>query len=446
MRCRSTFWIFLVGPASCCARLNVLFDPENRRLENIMQLRQRLAAEREVRSVVILGATGSIGKSTAEIISGARGAFRVEAVAGGRDPLTLARIAQELGAKFAALADTSGYAQLKQALAGTSIEPAAGEDSVVEAALRPSDIVVGAISGTAGVKPTFAALSVGRSIALANKECLVCAGTAFMRQAAASSARLLPVDSEHNAIFQAMGEASLETVEMITLTASGGPFRTWTREAIARATPEQALTHPNWSMGPKVTVDSAGLMNKGLELIEAHYLFGVEAARLDVVVHPQSVVHGLVAFADGSVTAGFAAPDMKVPIAHCLFYPNRSRTAARRLDLTQIGQLTFERPDFARFPALRVAIDALHAGQGLPTVLNAANEVAVEAFLNRLISFQEIARAVEQACNSALAAGVAHEPESIADALAMDHAVREKSRAILKCRTATYAGCNGGWS
>jgi 1-deoxy-D-xylulose-5-phosphate reductoisomerase len=409
-------------------------------MEKVMRLRQKPATEREVRSVVILGATGSIGKSTAEIIAGAGGAFRVEAVAGGRDPQALAWLARELGAKFAALADHSGYAQLKEALAGTSIEPAAGEEAVVEAALRPADIVMGAIAGTAGVKPTFAALSAGRTVALANKECLVCAGAPFMRQATASGTRLLPVDSEHNAIFQAMGEASLDTIEMITLTASGGPFWTWTSEAIAKATPEQALAHPNWSMGPKITVDSAGLMNKGLEVIEAHYLFGIEAARLNVIVHAQSVVHGLVAFSDGSMTAGLAAPDMKVPIAHCLSYPKRSSTAARRLDLTTVGRLTFEPPDFDRFPALRVAIDALRMARGLPTVLNAANEIAVEAFLNRLISFHEIAQMVEQACNSALADGVAHEPESVADALAMDRAVRERSRFVLARRVASGAG------
>jgi 1-deoxy-D-xylulose-5-phosphate reductoisomerase len=409
-------------------------------MEKVMRLRQRRVAEREVRGVVILGVTGSIGKSTAEIIAGAGGAFRVEAVAGGRDPQALARLARELGAKFAALADPSGYAQLKEALAGTGIEPAAGEEAVVEAALRPADIVMGAIAGTAGVKPTFAALSAGRTVALANKECLVCAGAPFMRQAAASGARLLPVDSEHNAIFQAMGEASLDTIEMITLTASGGPFWTWPSEAIAKATPEQALAHPNWSMGPKITVDCAGLMNKGLEVIEAHYLFGIEAARLDVIVHAQSVVHGLVAFTDGSVTAGLAAPDMKVPIAHCLSYPKRTATSARRLDLTTVGRLTFERPDFDRFPALRVAIDALRTGRGLPTVLNAANEIAVEAYLNRLISFHEIAQIVEQACNSALADGLAREPESVADALAMDRAVRERSRFVLARQGASRAG------
>jgi 1-deoxy-D-xylulose-5-phosphate reductoisomerase len=405
-----------------------------------MRSRPELAEEQEMRRVVILGATGSIGKSTAEIISGADGAFEVEAVAGGRDPLALARVARELGAKFAALADPAGYAELKEALAGTPIAAAAGDEAVIEAALRPADIVMAAIAGTAGVRPTFAALSAGRTVALANKECLVCAGSAFMRRASSAGANLLPVDSEHNAIFQALGGASIDQIETIVLTASGGPFRTWTREAIARATPEQALAHPNWSMGPKVTVDAAGLMNKGLELVEAHHLFGIEPDRLSVVVHAQSVVHGLVAFADGSVSAGLAAPDMKVPIGHCLFYPRRSKTAARRLDLAAIGQLTFEPPDLDRFPALRVAIDALRTGQGLPTVMNAANEVAVDAFLRRLISFSEIARTVEQACDFALAGGTAREPETVADALELDRAVRERTRAALMRQPAFLAG------
>jgi 1-deoxy-D-xylulose-5-phosphate reductoisomerase len=252
-----------------------------------------------------------------------------------------------------------------------------------------------------------------------------------MRQALESGTRLLPVDSEHNAIFQALGDADVASIEMMTLTASGGPFRTWTREAIAAATPEEALAHPNWAMGPKVTIDSAGLMNKGLEIIEAHHIFGIEAARLDVLVHAQSIVHGLVSFADGSVTAGLASPDMKVPIGHCLAYPERLRTGARRLDLAAVGTLTFERPDLDRFPALRVALDALKTGQGMPTVMNAANEIAVEAFLKKLISFHDIARLVEEACEAALADGTAREPTSISEALGVDHVVRERTRATL---------------
>ncbi len=404
---------------------------KNSRMDQFVGLRPNGSRTDPPRVITVLGATGSIGRSTAEIICGAEDDFVVGAIAGGRDAVALARMAIRLKASFAALADPSGYTELKTALAGTGIKAAAGPDAVVEAALHPSDLVMGAIAGTAGVKPTFAALEAGRTIALANKECLVCAGPAFMRQATLSGTRLLPVDSEHNAIFQAMGDADPASIEMMTLTASGGPFRTWTKEAIAAATPEQALAHPNWAMGPKVTVDSAGLMNKGLEVIEAHHLFGIEAARLDVLIHAQSIVHGLVSFADGSVTAGLAAPDMKVPIGHCLSYPERIRTAARRLDLAAVGTLTFERPDLDRFPALRVALDALKTGSGLPTVMNAANEVAVEAFLRKLISFHDIARLVEQACNAALADGTAKEPSTIAEALGVDHIVRERSRAAL---------------
>ncbi len=389
------------------------------------------AYETASRSVVILGVTGSIGKSTADVIAGSNGALRVAAVAGGRDPIALARMACDLGAKFAALADEGGYAELKRALAGTGVKPAAGRAAVIEAALHPAEIVMAAIAGTAGVEPTFAALSAGRSVALANKECLVCAGPAFIRRATSLGTRLLPVDSEHNAIFQALGGADPDTVEKITLTASGGPFRTWTAEAIAKATPEQALQHPNWSMGPKVTIDSAGLMNKGLELIEAHHLFGMEAKRLEVLVHPQSIVHGLVSFRDGAVSAGMAAPDMRVPIAHCLFYPRRQKTAARRFDLAEIGQLSFERPDFARFPALRLGLDCLRHGRGLPTVLNAANEVAVEAFLGRRISFGDIARLVERCCDIAISENLTREPQSVEDALAVDHMARERTRALL---------------
>lgn len=383
------------------------------------------------RVVTVLGATGSIGRSTADILCGAGDRFTVAAIAGGRDPETLARMAVRLKASFAALADPAGYATLKAMLAGTGIVAAAGPDAVIEAALHPSDLVMGAIAGTAGVRPTFAALGAGRTVALANKECLVCAGAAFMREAAAQGTRLLPVDSEHNAIFQALGGADPASVETMVLTASGGPFRTWTREAIAAATPEQALKHPNYAMGAKVTIDSAGLMNKGLEVIEAHHIFGVDAARLGVLVHAQQIVHGLVSFSDGSVTAGLAVPDMKVPIAHCLAYPERMATQTRRLDLAAIGSMTFEAPDYDRFPALRVALDALRHGGGLPTVMNAANEIAVQAFIDRQISFHDIARHVEDACEAALADGTAREPGTIADALAIDHVVRERSRATL---------------
>ncbi len=383
------------------------------------------------RTLVILGATGSIGRSAAQILELHPDRFRVAAVAGGRDAEALARTAVALDAAFAALADASRYAELKAALAGTGIECAAGPEAVSEAARRPCDLVIGAIAGTAGMMPTFAAIEAGRLIALANKETLVCAGDAVMAAVARHGARLLPLDSEHNAIFQALGDTDWTTIERMTLTASGGPFRNWSAEQIAAATLDQALAHPNWSMGPKVTIDSAGLINKGLELIEAHYLFGVAAERLDVVVHPQSVVHGLVSFADGSVTAGLALPDMRVPIAHCLTYPDRIESGARKLDLAVVGTLTFDKPDLDRFPGLRVAMDALREGRGLPTVFNAANEIAVDGFVARRIGFSDIARIVEQVCDAALADGTASTPAGIADALAVDHVARERAAALL---------------
>jgi 1-deoxy-D-xylulose-5-phosphate reductoisomerase len=385
----------------------------------------------EPRRLVILGATGSIGRSAADVLDAAPGAFHVEAVAACRDVKGLAAVAKRLSARFAAICDSGMYNDLKAELSGTGIEIAAGAEAVVEAARRPGDVVLGAIAGAAGVEPTHAALSKGRTVALANKECLVCAGAPFMRRTAEVGAKLLPVDSEHNAIFQALGGEPIDRVERMTLTASGGPFRTWSANAIGTATPEQALAHPNWSMGRKVTIDSATLMNKGLELIEAHHIFGIAAERLDVLVHPQSIVHGLVSFADGSVTAGLAVPDMKVPIAHCLGFPVRLSTPTRRLDLAAISTLTFELPDLQRFPALRVAMDALKSGGGLPTVLNAANEIAVEAFLEGRIGFGHIARFVAAACEAALADGTAKEPRTVGEAMAVDHIVRERSRSLL---------------
>ncbi len=382
--------------------------------------------------VVILGATGSIGRSTEDVIVHApSGCFEVTAVAGGRDAAGLARSARATGARFAAIADASAYGALKEALAGSGIEAAAGPQAVVEAALYPADMVIAAISGAAGVAPTHAAVRAGRVVALANKECLVCAGPPFMRDVIRFGARLLPLDSEHNAIFQALGGQSADTVEKMTLTASGGPFRAWSREQIDAATLEQALAHPNWSMGPKITVDSAGLMNKGLELIEASYLFGIGADRLDVLVHPQSVIHGLVSFADGSLIAGLSSPDMRTHIAHCLAFPGRVTTRAPRLDLAEIGALTFEKPDFGRFPALRLAMEALAVGGAMPTILNAANETAVEAFLDRRIGFSDIARLVAGACEEAARRGEQAAPGSIDEAMAVDHIARDRVRTIL---------------
>src|SRR3954468_15226591 len=327
------------------------------------------------RSVTILGATGSIGASTIDLLKRERARYRVEAVSANRNAAALAALAREVGARFAAVGDPASYRELKDALSGSGIEAAAGESGVIEAAQRPAQWVIGAITGAAGLKPTLAAADRGAMVALANKECLVCAGGLFMRRAAAAGATVLPVDSEHNALFQAMCSGRREDVRRVILTASGGPFRTWTRDSIATATPEQALKHPNWSMGPKVTIDSATLMNKGLEVIEAHHLFGLAPDEIDILVHPQSIVHGLVEFRDGSLIAQLGSPDMRIPIAHCLAWPERIDGPAPRLDLPQGAPLPFEDPDLVRFPALGLARRALEAGGGAPTVLNAANEV-----------------------------------------------------------------------
>ncbi len=379
----------------------------------------------------ILGATGSIGRSCARVIASAPGRFSVAAVAGGRNGAALARCAIELGAEFAAVADPAGYGDLKSALGGLEIEAASGPAAVKEAALREADLVVSAIVGAAGLEPTFAAIARGRTVALANKETLVCAGGAVMEAARRAGALLLPMDSEHNALFQAIGARDPQTIETMTITASGGPFREWSAERIAGATREQALAHPNWVMGPKVTVDSAGLMNKGLELIEAHHLVGVPAGRLDVVVHPQSIVHGLIAFADGSLIAGMAAPDMRTPIANCLAYPDRIDCGVRAPDLAALGRLTFERADLARFPALGLAIDALRAGAGAPTALIAANEVAVAAFLSGRIGFGDIARLVATTLSAMQEARELAGPANIAQALAIHHIAGERTQRLL---------------
>jgi 1-deoxy-D-xylulose-5-phosphate reductoisomerase len=322
-----------------------------------------------VRSVTLLGATGSIGSSTVDLLKRGNGRYRVEAVTAHRNGVALAKLARELGARFAAVGDPNAYQELKEALAGSGIEAASGEAAVIEAAERPAEWVMGAISGSVGLKPTLAAVKRGATVALANKECLVCAGGMFMRTAAACGASVLPVDSEHNAIFQALGAGARADVSRVVLTASGGPFRTWTLAAMRAATLEQALKHPNWSMGPKNTIDSATMMNKSLELIEAHHLFAIESARLGVLVHPQSIVHGLVEYRDGSVVAQLGAPDMRIPIAHCLAWPTRIDGPAARLDLARLGTLSFEEPDPVRFPALALGRRALEAGGAAPTVL-----------------------------------------------------------------------------
>jgi 1-deoxy-D-xylulose-5-phosphate reductoisomerase len=393
--------------------------------------RDRRGEQGAPRRLVILGATGSIGRSCAQVIADAPGRFDVVALAGGRDGAALAKTAIALKTSFAAIADPAGYADLKAGVAGRAIEVAAGPEAIVEAALRQADLVVAAIAGTAGLAPTYAAIDAGRMVALANKETLVCAGHAVMEAARRSGARILPLDSEHNAIFQAMGGCDPGQIVKMTLTASGGPFREWSAERINAATIAEALAHPNWAMGPKVTIDSASLMNKGLELIEAHHLFGMSASRLDVLVHPQSVVHGLIAFADGSVTAGMAAPDMRTPIAHCLAYPERMNSGAKALDLAAVGQLTFQQPDLARFPALGLAISALSAGGGAPTALNAANEIAVSAFLEARIGFSDMARLVAKVIEQSGRAGELAASATVAQALVVHHIARDRALALL---------------
>ncbi len=400
-------------------------------IESVPRARTAPVAIAAPRSVTILGATGSIGASTIDLLKRNPSRYRVEAVSANRNGRALARIARELDARFAAVADEGAYRDLKEDLAGSGIEAAAGPRAMIEAAQRPADWVMAAIAGATGLEPTLAAVERGRTVALANKECLVCAGALFMRRAAQKGTRVLPVDSEHNALFQALGAGRREDVVRLVLTASGGPFRTWSIDAIRAATPAQALKHPNWSMGPKVTIDSATLMNKGLELIEAHHLFAMESAGIDVVVHPQSVVHGLVEFRDGSVVAHLGPPDMRIPIAHCLAWPTRIEGPGPRLDLAQIAALTFEAPDVQRFPALALARRALEAGNGAPTVLNAANEVAVAEFIAARLPFPGIPALVEATLEAAHREGALREPASVEDALAIDHIARSLARNLL---------------
>jgi 1-deoxy-D-xylulose-5-phosphate reductoisomerase len=383
------------------------------------------------RTVTLLGATGSIGASTVDLLKRERNRFRVEAVCANKSAAALAALARELGARFAAVADPAAYGDLKAALAGTGIEVAAGESGLIEAAERPAEWVIGAITGAAGLKPTLAAAERGAIVALANKETLVCAGGLFMRRAAASGATVLPVDSEHNALFQAMSGSRREDVRRVILTASGGPFRAAPAEAVKAATVEQALKHPNWSMGAKITIDSATLMNKGLELIEAHHLFALASEQIDVLVHPQSIVHSLVEFCDGSLIAQLGSPDMRIPIAYCLAWPERIAGPAPRLDLARAATLTFEEPDLERFPALGLARRALEAGGAAPTVLNAANEVAVGEFLARRLNFAGISALVEATLEAALSRNWTAEPESVDEALSVDHNTRLLAHTLL---------------
>jgi len=385
-----------------------------------------------VTTVTVLGSTGSIGVSTADLLLANPAAYRVRALVGNRNATLLAEQARALNAELAVCADPGQYATLKTLLANTQTQVAAGPQAVLDAARLGADWTMAAITGVAGLAPTLAAAEAGKTVALANKEALVSAGDVMLRAVAAAGATLLPVDSEHNAIFQALAGSPERSLEKITLTASGGPFRTWTREQMAAAGPEAALKHPVWSMGAKITIDSATLFNKGLEVIEAARLFSLDESQIEVLVHPQSVIHGMVHFADGSILAQLGAPDMRIPIAHALAWPARLATNSPRLDLAQIARLEFFPPDAHRFPALRLAREALRAGGGSPTILNAANEIAVAAFLARRIGFLDIAVLVE----SVLDRLGARRADNLDEVVALDEEARECARAMEAARAA----------
>jgi 1-deoxy-D-xylulose-5-phosphate reductoisomerase len=378
--------------------------------------------------VTLLGATGSVGRQTADVIRQHPDRFRAVALTANRNVAALAEMARELGAEYAAIGEQAGYRPLQDALAGSGIAVGAGPSGLNEAAERDAEFVMAAIVGAAGLQPTLCAARRGARIGLANKECLVCAGEILLATARASGAVLLPVDSEHNAIFQVLDAEHPSAIEKIILTASGGPFRTQSRESLRDVTPEQAVAHPNWRMGAKISVDSATMMNKGLELIEAFHLFPIRPDQIEIVVHAESVIHSLVAYVDGSVLAQLGSPDMRTPIAYCLAWPERVRTAAPRLDLAAIGRLNFERPDPQRFPALALARAALVAGGARPAVLNAANEVAVEAFLNRTLPYLAITDVVAQVLDSLDAPA----PTDLDTVVAIDRLSRARAAQVVK--------------
>ena len=381
------------------------------------------------RTLTLLGATGSIGASTLDLVRRNREEWQVEALTAHGNAVELAKLAREFGARVAVVGDDSRLPELRAALAGSGIEAAGGAAALVEAAARPVDVTVAAIVGCAGLAPVMAAIERGGTIALANKEALVSAGEVMMQAVARHGATLLPTDSEHNAIFQCLAGNRLSDVARITLTASGGPLRTWTHEQLAAATPAQAVAHPNWSMGAKISVDSATMMNKGLEYIEAYHLFPVGLDKLAIVIHPQSVIHSMVEFRDRSTLAQLGPSDMRVPIASCLAWPQRMDTPLGALDLAAIGELTFFAPDEDRFPATRLAREAIRAGGSAPAILNAANEVAVAAFLAGQIRFTRIAAVVEE---TLARSNDAPRPASLDEVLSVDRAARAQALSLLE--------------
>ena len=382
------------------------------------------------RRLTILGSTGSVGQNTVKLIQNEPDRYKVEVLTANTNVELLARQANETGASLAVVADESKYEALKNSLKNSKTEAAAGFSALLDAASTPVDWVMAAIVGAAGLKPTMSAIRNSAVVALANKECLVCAGEVMLTEIDKSKSKVLPVDSEHNAIFQVFEHEQRNKIEKIILTASGGPFWGMSLQDMIKVTPEEAVNHPNWNMGPKISIDSATMMNKGLELIEAHYLFSIEEAKIDVLIHPESIVHSMVSYSDGSVLAQLGTPDMRIPISYTLGWPNRIKNSTRRLDLSSIGTLRFEKPDDALFPALKLARHALSMGGGAPAIYNAANEVAVEAFLQKQIKFLDIVKVVE----STLENSSINEICSIDDVIAIDEETRRISRErFLQC-------------
>lgn len=381
----------------------------------------------KTRRLSILGATGSIGDSALKLLDMHPDRFQLEAVTAMNRVDKLAALARKYRPKLAVIGNPQHYETLKEVLAGTGVEAACGEDMLATAAARPADVVLCAIVGAAGLKPTLAAIRQGTRVALANKECLVCAGELMLAEVKKHGATLLPVDSEHNAIFQVFDFDRPESVESIILTASGGPFRTFSLEEMASVTPKQALKHPNWDMGAKITIDSATMMNKGLELIEAYYLFPVKEQQIEIIVHPESIIHSMVRYHDGSVLAQMGTPDMAIPIAYALSWPDRIATPAPKLDLNQLSNLSFEPADTIRFKSIALAQIALKEKGAAPIALNGANEIAVQAFLNERIAFLDIADIVERTIDSVPQQRVI----SIDDVLAIDEAARKRAQELI---------------
>jgi len=376
------------------------------------------------KTVSVFGSTGSVGKSTIALLLHHKEKYQVETLTANKNAALLADQAKQLNAKYAVIVDETKAKELRALLQDTKTEVMVGRNALLDMASKPVDWIMMAIVGMAGLEPIFKALPNGKALAIANKEPLVSAGALLMSEAKRYGTTILPVDSEHNAIFQVFEQGNKDAIDKIILTASGGPFRTWDKDAIARATPEQAVAHPNWSMGAKISVDSASMMNKGLEVIEAHHLFGLPSNQIDVIVHPQSIVHSMVQYCDGSVLAQMGAPDMTTPIASALAYPQRLESCGQRLNIKELSTLSFEEPDTGKFPALSLAYHTLNQGGAAPLVLNAANEIAVEAFLKKKIAFGDMMNVIEDVLAKENNCTVSN----LEDIVSLDMAVRSQTR------------------